>query len=97
MQKFGVTNKEHYDMLWYFLEWSIGVDALALKFRVFIAQLVEHYSANLEAMSSNPVKPPIFFRLNLHLFKIAITQRRSYVYSIKFSKLLFKVKSHHLF
>ena len=24
MQKFGVTNKEHYGMLWYFLEWSIG-------------------------------------------------------------------------
>ena len=23
MQNFGVTNKEHYDMLWYFLEWSI--------------------------------------------------------------------------
>ena len=22
--KFGVTNKEHYGMLWYFLEWSIG-------------------------------------------------------------------------
>ena len=22
-QKFGVTNKEHYGMLWYFLEWSI--------------------------------------------------------------------------
>ena len=22
MQKFGVTNKEHYGMLWYFLEWS---------------------------------------------------------------------------
>ena len=21
--KFGVTNKEHYVMLWYFLEWSI--------------------------------------------------------------------------
>ena len=21
--KFGVTNKEHYGMLWYFLEWSI--------------------------------------------------------------------------
>ena len=21
--KFGVTNKEHCDMLWYFLEWSI--------------------------------------------------------------------------
>ena len=23
MQKFGVTNKEHYGMLWHFLEWSI--------------------------------------------------------------------------
>ena len=23
MQYFGVTNKEHYGMLWYFLEWSI--------------------------------------------------------------------------
>ena len=23
--KFGVTNKEHYGMLWYFLEWSIEV------------------------------------------------------------------------
>ena len=24
--KFGVTNKEHYGMLWYFLEWSIRDD-----------------------------------------------------------------------
>ena len=23
-QNLGVTNKEHYGMLWYFLEWSIG-------------------------------------------------------------------------
>ena len=23
MQNFGVTNEEHYAMLWYFLEWSI--------------------------------------------------------------------------
>ena len=23
LQTFGVTNKEHYGMLWYFLEWSI--------------------------------------------------------------------------
>ena len=23
MQNLGLTNKEHYDMLWYFLEWSI--------------------------------------------------------------------------
>ena len=24
MQNFRVTNKEHYRMLWYFLEWTIG-------------------------------------------------------------------------
>ena len=23
MQNFGMTNKEHYGVLWYFLEWSI--------------------------------------------------------------------------
>ena len=23
MQNFGVTNKEYYGMLWYFLEWSM--------------------------------------------------------------------------
>ena len=28
MQNFGVTNKEHYGMLWYFLEWSIVVIAI---------------------------------------------------------------------
>ena len=26
MQNFGVTNKEYYGMLWYFLEWSIEND-----------------------------------------------------------------------
>ena len=24
MQNFGVTNNEHYGMLWYFMEWSIA-------------------------------------------------------------------------
>ena len=27
MQNFGVTNKEHYGMLWYFLEWSVKLNA----------------------------------------------------------------------
>ena len=27
MQNFGVTNIEHYGMLWYFLEWSIELSA----------------------------------------------------------------------
>ena len=26
MQNFGVTNKEHYGMVWYFKEWSIGTE-----------------------------------------------------------------------
>ena len=25
MLNFGVTNKQHYGMLWFFLEWSIGI------------------------------------------------------------------------
>ena len=29
--------------------------------RVFIAQLVEHCSANTEAMGSNPIEVPTFF------------------------------------
>ena len=28
MQNFGVTNKEHYGMLWYFKEWAIGTETL---------------------------------------------------------------------
>ena len=34
---------------------------------VLIAQLVEHCSANAEAMGSNPVEVPNFFRVNLQL------------------------------
>ena len=33
MQNFGVTNKEHYGMLWYFLEWSIDCHGVGLKWR----------------------------------------------------------------
>ena len=31
MQNVGVRNKEHYGMLWFFLEWSIPFDTLAIK------------------------------------------------------------------
>ena len=27
MQNFGVTNKEHYGLLWYFLEWLIATSS----------------------------------------------------------------------
>ena len=77
MQKFGVTNKEHYGMLWYFpgeVNWGrshgLCVSAEIFLFRVFIAQLVEHCSANLEAMGSNPVDSapaPNFFSVKFAL------------------------------
>ena len=28
--KFGVKNKEHYGMLWYFLEWSIDFGSILI-------------------------------------------------------------------
>ena len=43
---------------------------------VFIAQLVEHCSANAEAMSSHPVKAPrTFFGLTLRLLKVHLTSK----------------------
>ena len=35
--KFGVTNKEHYGMLWYFLEWSILISFRLLFATVTVA------------------------------------------------------------
>ena len=43
--------------------------------RVFIAQMVEHYSANTEAMGLNPVE------VNLQLLKLQLLLRRSYLNS----------------
>ena len=43
---------------------------------VFIAQLVEHCSANAEAMGSNPVEALKFFSgLNLQLLKLRLQLR----------------------
>ena len=36
MQNFGVTNKEHYGMLWHFLEWSIFYGTLQPYFTLAI-------------------------------------------------------------
>ena len=47
---------------------------------VLIAQLVEHCSANAEAMGSNPVEVPKFFRVNLQLLKLQLPLRRSYLH-----------------
>ena len=50
---------------------------------VFIAQLVEHCSANAEAMGSNPVEALKFFSgLNLQLLKLRLQLRWSNVYFI---------------
>ena len=47
---------------------------------VLIAQVVEHCSANAEAMGSNPVEVPKFFRVNLQLLKLQLPLRRSYLH-----------------
>ena len=45
--KFGLTNKEHYGMLWYFLEWSIGLRFFQLdrEFFCLLPSLTRLYSA----------------------------------------------------
>ena len=47
---------------------------------VFIAQLVEHCSANAKTMGSNTVEFPTFFRVNLQLLKMQFPLRRSYLH-----------------
>ena len=50
---------------------------------VFIAQLVEHCSANAEAMGSNPVEALEYFSgLNLQLLKLRLQLRWSNLYFI---------------
>ena len=50
---------------------------------VFIAQLVEHCSANAEAMGSNPVEALKFFSgLNLQLLKLRLQLRWSNLYFV---------------
>ena len=39
---------------------------------VFLAQMVEHCSATAEAMGSNPIEVPKFFRVYLQLLKVAL-------------------------
>ena len=43
MQNFGVTNKEHYGVLWYFLEWSILLLVDELSFLFFSETIPRQY------------------------------------------------------
>ena len=43
--KFWVTNKEHYGMLWYFLEWSMGT---------FLLQKLQGWRRNEPTMYTRP-------------------------------------------
>ena len=40
MQNFGVTNEEHYGMLWYFLEWSIHYFTLTIIHLVYLQNIL---------------------------------------------------------
>ena len=45
MQNFGVTNKQHYGMLWYFLEWSIAITSKSPDFNYqFPSHLKKKYN-----------------------------------------------------
>ena len=63
----------------------------APKVRVFIDQLVEHCSANSEAMGSNPVKVPKLFRVNKQLLKLQLPKL------IEIDILIYFRTSHHLY
>ena len=43
MQNVGVRNKEHYGMLWYFLEWSIVIQTSNWKL-TFLTILLDNWS-----------------------------------------------------
>ena len=60
---------------------------------VFIAQLVEHCSANAKTMGSNTVEFPTFFRVNLQLLKMLFSPRRSYLHW-NFQSLWSTIKNH---
>ena len=65
---------------------------------VFIAQLVEHCSANAEAMGSNPVEALKFFSgLNLQLLKLRLQLRWSILYFICISAVHIIFISYSLF
>ena len=43
MQNFGVTNREHYGMLWYFLEWSI-VEVIVVRYAsLYMTKTMQYY------------------------------------------------------
>ena len=73
MQNFGVTNKERYGMLWYFLEWSIASSFLDLiskqaglnaTFRAFLnpsksIHLLPDFGSHLARPSYKPYRGPV--------------------------------------
>ena len=57
MQNFGETEKEHYGMLWYFLEWSIGL------FGIFTVQtMVKHHFLSSLYYTKKPDKKKFIFQ-----------------------------------
>ena len=50
MQNFGVTNKEYYGMLWYFLEWSIVHSKTQINFPLFLFPRLAHAAATKTEM-----------------------------------------------
>ena len=65
MQNFGVTNKEHYSMLWYFQEWSI----VLIFYTCILVQMQQgqHKNSKAEAYDARQeAKQNIFNLLMIH-------------------------------
>ena len=56
MQNFGVTNKEHYGMLWYFLEWSMAT-AQVVRFSFCDVTMAKLIRINKLPSSTPPLSP----------------------------------------
>ena len=50
--KFGVTNKEHFGMLWFFLEWSIGAPSRMKNLHPSYEYLIPFITSNYLARQS---------------------------------------------
>ena len=68
MQTFGVTNKEHYGMLWYFLWWSI----MATRPTTLTFNTYRVFPKSLLDMSMRGV----FDRLTIQLFTTSFQQQK---------------------
>ena len=87
VRNLGVTNKEHYGMSWYFLEWSIEVPTFFFPFVVPVDYAVFSVS---QFLGKKPLAPrALRFLVTYKLSKVALGTRMLRIYFDFFSLALF--------